>query len=313
MIMNKLIVSTAAFGAVLATALPAQAAQSLAWQRVGTDITGGVSGMALVAGAPVGRNRADVVIVRDNKADGQNRISTVRLRPGKAPVVTPLAWKGPLPKDVEAIDAVPGRKNHYIALASEGTAYHVAIAGGTATVQGSPVSLPDRKSGDNYESFALYRNTVGKIFAVWATRGKNSEKAVVRTAAATVGKASLHIGATADKAKFAVPFPSANEVRHVSDLKVLSDGTVLVSSAQDPNDDNGPFSSAVYNAGKLTIKGGRTPVLHLKKTASLKPLRKFTKKDDRKVEGIVALPGGQAIWGTDDENLGGSVTFDKLR
>jgi hypothetical protein len=310
-IKNRLIVSTAAVGAILATALPAQAATALHWQRVGTGITGGVSGIALVAGASVGSGRADVLIARDNKKDGENRISAVRLRPGKAPVVTPLAWKGALPKDVEALDAVPGLKNHYIALASEGTAYHISVAGGTATVQGTPVSLPNRKDGDNYESFALFRNSKGKLFAVWATRGKNADKAVVRTATATVGKKSLRIGATSDTDKFAVPFPTANEVRHVSDLKVLSDGTVLVSSAQDPNDDNGPFSSAVYNAGKLTIKGGK-PALHLKKKGSLRALRTFTTKDDRKVEGIVALPGGQAIWGTDDENLGGSVTFDKL-
>ncbi|MCO6008208.1 hypothetical protein NE236_24830 [Actinoallomurus purpureus] len=311
MIMNKLVVSTAALGAVVAMALPAQAAVQPKWQRVGTDITGGVSGMALVAGAPIGHGRADVLIVRDNKKDGENRISTVRLRPGKAPAVTPLTWKGPLPKDVEALDAVPGRKNHYIALASEGTAYHVTVAGGTATVQGAPVSLPDRKDGDNYESFALFRGSAGKLFAVWATRGKNAEKAVVRTAPATVGKASLRIGTTADQEKFAVPFPNQDEVRHVSDLKVLPNGTVLVSSASDPNDDNGPFSSAVYNAGKLKIKGGH-PVLDLKKTGSLRALRRFTKKDDHKVEGIVALANGQAIWGTDDENLGGFVAFDQV-
>ncbi|GAA0350516.1 hypothetical protein NE235_26655 [Actinoallomurus spadix] len=310
MIMNKLIVSTAAFGALAAVSVPAHAADRQGWQRVGTGMTGGVSGIALVAGAPVRHDRADVVIVHDNKNDGETRIETVRLRPGKAPVTTPLSWNGPLPKDVEALDAVPGLANHYIALASEGTAYHVVVAGRTATVVGTPVPLPDRQAGDNYEGFALYRGPVGRLFAVWATRGKNDQKAVIRTAPADAGRTRFGLGATADTERFAVPFPNEDEVRHVSDLKVLRDGTVLVSSASDPNDNDGPFSSAVYQAGRLTIKSRLRPVLRLKE--SLRPLRRYTKQDDRKVEAIVALPGGQALWGTDDENNGGSVTFDRL-
>lgn len=310
-IKSRFILAAAAFGAIATVALPAQAADRPEWQRIGTDKTGGVSGIAAVQGVSVGRDWADVVVVRDNKNDGENRVTTVRLRQGKAPVTTPLNWNGPLPKDLEGLDAVPGWRNHYIALASEGTAYHITISGGAAAVQGQPVSLPDRKDGDNYESFALFRAPAGRLFAVWATRGKNAEKAVVRTAPAAIDKAGFRIGAIADTKQFAVPLPNEDEVRHVSDLKVLRDGTVLVSSASDPNDDNGPFSSAVYKAGKLTLKKHWRPVLRLK-PSNLRPLRRFTKQDDRKVEAIVALPGGQAILGTDDENLGGSVLFDRL-
>ncbi|MBT2399651.1 hypothetical protein [Streptomyces sp. ISL-100] len=271
-----------------------------------------MSGMAVVEGAPVGRDSADVVVVRDNKDDGQDRVVTVRLRPGKEPVTKALEWEGPLPKDLEALDAIPGRKNHYIAVASEGTAYHIAVAGDTVTVLGRPVPLPGKVTGDNYESFAVFRHPSGKLTAVWATRGNSEEKSVVRAAAMTIGQASLRIGMPAGTQEFAVPFPTEDEVRHVSDLKVLPDGTVLIASASDPNTDDGPFSSALYSAGKLSMNRGLQPVLHQKK-GSLTPLRRFTKQDDRKIEAVAQLPNKQEIWGTDDENHGGFVRFDQVR
>lgn len=303
----------AACSCLATTALAAQAVDPPQWQRVGTGITGGVSGMAVVEGAPVSRDSADVVVVRDNKRAGEDRVVTVRLRPGKKPVTKALKWQGPLPADLEALDAVPGRKNHYIAVASEGTAYHFVVAGDTATVRGRPVPLPGKLTGDNYESFAVSRHPSGKLFAVWATRGKSEEMSVVRAAAMTLGRTSLRIGMPADTQPFAVPFPNEDEVRHISDLKVLPDGTLLVSSASDPNTDDGPFSSAVYSAGKLSLNRSNQPVLRLKKEGSLTPLSRFTKQDDRKIEAVAHLPNKQEIWGTDDENHGGAVRFDQVR
>ncbi|GAA2937836.1 hypothetical protein GCM10010446_23970 [Streptomyces enissocaesilis] len=297
----------------MASALGTRAAELPPWQRVGTGITGGVSGMAVVEGAPVSRDRADVVVVRDNKEEGQDRVVTVRLRPGEEPVTTALRWKGPLPEDLEALDAVPGRRDHYIAVASEGVAYHIVVTGDTATVQDKPVPLPGRASGDNYESFALFRHPSGRSFAVWATRGKSEEKSVMRAAPVKTDEKSLRIGRPAATRQFAVPFPNEDEVRHVSDLKVLPDGTLLVSSASDPNRDDGPFSSAVYSAGKLSVNRRHQPVLHLEKRGHLAPLRLFTKQDDRKIEAVVHLPDEQEIWGTDDEHHGGFVRFDRVR
>ncbi|MEE1807749.1 hypothetical protein [Streptomyces sp. BE133] len=313
MIRNGFIVSAVACASIAAAALGARAAgPSDGWQQVGTGIQGGVSGMALTEGAPVGPNRADAVIVRDNKGDGESRVATVRLRPGRAPVTTELLWLGVLPKDLEALDAVPGRAGHYIALASNGDAYHILVANGRATVQGGPVTVPERRDGDNYESFALHRDRSGRVFAVWATRGSGALKAVVRAASARVGTYGLDFGSPTARQEFAVPFPNEDEVRHISDLKVLADGSVLVSSASDPNVDDGPFSSAVYNAGRLTVDGAHHAVLRLRKTDELTPLRRFTKQDDRKIEAIAFPRDGRAIWGTDDENHGGWVRFDRV-
>ncbi|MFC5144544.1 hypothetical protein [Streptomyces aureoversilis] len=184
--------------------------------------------------------------------------------------------------------------------------------GTTATVQGNPVELPDNAKGDNYESFTLWRRPSGGLFAVWATRGKSNEKAVVRAAPATVDRNGFRIGRPTVRRVFAVPFPNQDEARHVSDLKVLTGGTVLVASASDPDVDDGPFSSAVYKAGRLSANNTRQAALTLKESRSLFPLRKFTRQDNRKIEAIAVLPDGQPIWGTDDENHGGSIRFDQI-
>ncbi|MCM2390539.1 hypothetical protein [Streptomyces albipurpureus] len=288
----------------------AQGVEPQPWQRVGTGITGGVSGMALVHGTAVGSGLADVVVVRDNKDAGQDRVVSVWLRPGAEPVTRALDWEGPLPKDLEALDAVPGQKDQYIAVTSKGLAYPIAVTDGTAIVGGEPFALPERAADDNYESFALSRHPSGRTFAVWATRGSSATKAVVRAAVVSFTADGINIGAPADTRDFGVPFPDEDDVRHISDLKILTDGTLLVSSASDPDTNDGPFSSAVYNAGTLAVDRDQRPVLRLQEEC-LVPLGVFTKADDRKIEAVVHLPDGQQIWGTDDENNGGSVLFHR--
>ncbi|MEV0745654.1 hypothetical protein OG778_30100 [Streptomyces sp. NBC_00184] len=311
MIRNGIIV-TAVLCASLAAAPLSATAASDGWQRVGSGLQGGVSGIALVEGAPTGPGLADAVVVRDNKADRERRLATVRLRPGDAPVVTELPWLGVLPADLEALDAVPGRPGHYVALASRGEAYHVVVADGRATAEDSPVALPGRQDGDNYESFALHRDRSGRTFAVWATRGSGAQQAVVHAASVRVGPNGLSFGTVSARQEFAVPFPNQDEVRHISDLKVLDDGTVLVSSASDPNVNDGPFASAVYDAGRLTVNRANDAVLRMKPRHALTPLSLFTRQDNRKIEAIAFLPGRLGLWGTDDENFGGSVTFERV-
>ncbi|MFJ6433404.1 hypothetical protein [Streptomyces sp. NPDC091416] len=309
MIRNGIIV-TAVLCASLAAA-PLSAAASGGWQRVGSGLQGGVSGIALVEGAPAGPGLADAVVVRDNKGDLESRLATVRLRPGDAPVVTELPWLGVLPADLEALDAVPGRPGHYIALASRGEAYHVVVADGVATAEDAAV-LPGRRDGDNYESFALHRDRSGRTFAVWATRGSGAQPAVVHAASVRVGPNGLSFGTVSARQEFTVPFPDQDEVRHISDLKVLDDGTVLVSAASDPNVNDGPFASAVYDAGRLTVNRANDAVLRMRPRHALTPLSRFTRQDNRKIEAIAFLPGGLGLWGTDDENFGGAVAFERL-
>ncbi|MEW2176674.1 hypothetical protein AB0890_10115 [Streptomyces sp. NPDC005406] len=304
---RKGIIVTAVLCASLAAAPFGPAAASDGWQRVGSGIRGGVSGMALTEGAPAGRGLADAVVVRDTEGDLENGLATVRLRPGREPVVTELPWLGMSPADLEALDAVPGRPGHYVALASRGDAYHVVVANGRATAEHA--ALPGRHDGDNYESFALHRDRSGRTFAVWATRGSGAEKAVVHAASVHIGPTGLNFGMVSARQEFSVPFPDEGEVCHISDLKVLDDGTVMVSAASDPDVSAGPFASAVYDAGRLTVNPAHDAVLRMKPEQALTPLSRFTRQDNRKIEAIAFLPGRLGLWGTDDEDFGGSVMF----
>ncbi|MFJ2705316.1 hypothetical protein ACIO3R_19185 [Streptomyces sp. NPDC087428] len=282
------------------------------WQRVGSGSLGGVSGMATAEGAPVGDGLADAVVVRGNTGARESRVATVRLRPGQGPVVRELPWFGALPAGLEALDAVPGAPGHYIAVTGSGDAFHIVVEHGRATVEGDPVALPGRRDGDAYEGFALHRDRSGRTFAVWATRGGGERPAVVRASSVRIGAYGPYFGTVSARQEFAVPFPEQEEVRHISDLKVLDDGTVMASSASDPGVDDGPFTSAVYDAGRLTVNVAHDAVLRLKPKHELVPLALFTERDDRKIDAIAFLPGRRAVWGTDDEKNGGSVKFDRV-
>lgn len=309
MIRNAVIASVV-LCASLATA-PPPAGPSEGWQRVGSGTVGGASGLAPAGPAPVGHGPADLVVVRDNSGDRESRAATVRLRPGRAPAVRELPWSGVLPAGLEAIDAVPGRPGHYVAVTGGGDAVHVVVAHGRATAEGAPVALPGRRDGDGYASFALHRDSSGRTFAVWATRG-GGRPAVARASSVRVGAYGPGFGTVSARQEFTVPYPDRPGVRYISDLKVLADGTVMVSSSSGPGVEDGPPTSAVYDAGRLTVNAAHDAVLRLKPPRELTPLSLFTERDDRRIEAIAFLPGGQAVWSTDDGSDGGSLRFERV-
>ncbi|MEV0601739.1 hypothetical protein AB0I82_20895 [Streptomyces sp. NPDC050315] len=310
--------SVAAVAVADGTDRPATPAPS--WQKVGDGMTGGVSGMVV---SRTDGDRTDLLVARDNKEPGQPRISSVRLAPGHAPAVRDLKWAGSeVPKDLESLDAVPGRPGEYTTVSSgdsgkfRPTVYGVKVSGGTAMVRWSaPLPGTEKYAGDdsqNYEAFALHRDRATKKYvAIWATRGSNGTASQVRTAAFDPSAASADkvFGQVSAPAAFRAPWPAQDEVRHISDLKIAPDGTVVLSAAQDPNKNSGPFSSAVYEAGRLTVAKGR-PALKLSKPEEVS---RYTTADNRKIEAVALLPDGDhALWGTDDEDFGGSVLCDRL-
>jgi hypothetical protein len=68
--------------------------------------------------------------------------------------VEPLRWSGEIPRDLEALEAFPGRKSEFIALASSVKGFHVRAEAGQVSVL-KTFQLPAGEPGDNYESFAL--------------------------------------------------------------------------------------------------------------------------------------------------------------
>ncbi|MFG2142276.1 hypothetical protein [Streptomyces sp. NPDC048650] len=290
---KKLFGAAIAGAALIAPTATAHAAQSADWQRVGDGITSGISGIVVD-----GRDgdAVNTLAVRDNKNPGENRLVAVRYSPTAAPRVQPVEWRGKPPVDLEAIDAVPGHAHEYVALASSGTAYRIHTEKGIAYVVDS-FRLPGVSSDGNYEGFALTATKDG-IAAVWADRGQDDRPA--KLTAATWNPATGDFGKR-DSAEFTAPYP-AEDVRHVSDVKVSPAGGLTVSSASDPGDD-GPYDSALYRAGHLSV--GDDGDARLSVSGSPHRLAAFA---GHKVEALACLPGSdEGILGTDDENDGGSV------
>ncbi|MEV0698810.1 hypothetical protein AB0I53_12955 [Saccharopolyspora sp. NPDC050389] len=288
--MHRTLVGAVSLSLVLASPSAAAAAPDQAdWQLVGDGITSGISGIALVDATA---EATDAIIVRDNKKDGENRATWLSLRQGQVTGAEPLDWQGEIPVDLEAIDAIPGSPGEYIALASDGSAFHVRIDRGGATVLGT-FSLPDRADDDNYESFGLLSKE-GRLFAVWADRGEGERPATLR--AAEFDKERLEFG-EAQSQEFRAPYPT-KDVRHVSDLKLREDGRIVVSSASDSGDD-GPFDSAVFAAGTLAFDGGA-----LRLTIDQDPQR-LGEFPGHKIEALNETGG--LLLGSDDENAGSSV------
>ena len=90
--------------------------------------------------------------------------------------------------------------------------------------------------------------------------------------------------------------------RPVTAVEIDSLNRVYVASAYDPEDDNGPFRSVIWRAGRITAdRNGVRPVFHVR------PVRLAT-LDGLKVESLAIRESNgklELFAGTDDENYGG--------
>lgn len=299
--------------AVAAGALPAYgAAADDGWQSAGKGKTSGISGIApAAAGSASAADGVDAIVVRDNKDAGENRIASVSYEDGKDPQVEPLDWKGDaLPTDLEALAGVPGEKGGYLAAESSGKTYHLQVEGGTAKVVDT-FELPGVESGAEIENLTLGTppssaapsgGRAEKLVAVWGDRGEDDSPAELNAAPLSFDSEGKSKFGDVRSGEVQAPFPS-EDVRHASDAHLTGKGALLVSSASDPGDD-GPFDSAVYTAGQVTLDASGAVSLSLEKDPEA--MKKFEK---HKIEALTCLPDSdKALLGTDDENDGGSLT-----
>ncbi|MEQ8961498.1 MAG: hypothetical protein RLP02_26830, partial [Coleofasciculus sp. C2-GNP5-27] len=231
---------------------------------------------------------------------GEGRLAMITVIGEQAPEYLPINWSNqPLPVDLEALTAVPGQSPPtFMALTSSGTVYHFRLNGNPQNVSVLNVfNLPNLPEGTNLEGFALQK-IEDKLLAVWAHRGNNEEPGVLYWGVLDLKTNEITLE---DSARLTVPFPVDN-VRHISDIKVDSAGIVYITSAAD-NGNNGPFQSAVYVAGGLSLQDNR---IVFNPTQALIPIYRL---NYHKVEAIELVPGtaGGIILGTDDENMGSSV------
>ncbi|MWA14500.1 hypothetical protein [Streptomyces sp. BA2] len=304
-VLTAMTVLGAGIALALSTGLSTAQPETGRWQQVGDDVKSGISGLTVTS-----RSGDDLraLVVRDNKRPGENRIAEVTHRPGRPAEVSAMTWlSGAEPVDLEAVDAVPGTSDEYVAVASRGLAYHLKLADAGEAVRVLDIApLPAIGAGDDFESFTLTSRN-GKTAALWADRGAGADRpATLYAAAFSVNSYGESKFGAVKKATLRAPYPKGN-VRHASDIEVTKSGRILVSSASDAGDD-GPFDSAVSDAGKLTVTS--TGKVRLSVDRSPELLETF---EGHKIEALRCLPGsGLAALGTDDENAGGSLTTRRL-
>lgn len=281
----------------------AQPVQAQPWRPVRGSILFGISGMAFLEQQ---EGSTSFLIVHDNKRVGEGRLAMITVTDEQAPEYFPINWSNqPLPIDLEALTAVPGQSEPtFMALTSSGTVYHFRLSANHQNLSVLNLfNLPNLPEGTNLEGFALQQIN-DKLLAVWSHRGNNEEPGVLYWGFLDLKTAEI---TPQGSARLTVPFPVSN-VRHISDIKVDSAGIVYITSASD-NGDDGPFQSAVYVAGGLSLQDNR---IVFQQNQTLVPIYRL---NYHKVEGIELVPGtaGGIILGTDDENMGSSVWgFDRM-
>jgi hypothetical protein len=238
-----------------------------------------------------------MLVVHDNKNADEGRFAVVSQTDSDWLQYRPLAWPADRdrPIDLEALTAVPGTDT-FVALESDGTAYHVAIDGDRVQLIAS-FELPALPDNTNLESFAL-QELDGRLVAVWGHRGRGDDPAMLYWG--LFNPADYRFGDVSAVA-IRVPVPAGDSVRHLSDVTVDEAGVIYGSAASD-NGDNGPFASAVYVLGVLSPEAEALRFL----PSALVPL---ISDDFHKVEAITRVPGDRGgIWlGSDDESFGGFI------
>ncbi len=277
------------------------------WAKLNADKLLGVSGIALLSGSgdPDGPS---FLVVHDNKG---RKVYTARVTTKSGNLkYEPLDWNGfqTTPFDLEGLCEVPGTDSFLAMSSAEGHVYHIEIGpapwpGGEWIEVRGEFMLPGSTDAKDYEGIGL--GTVGgRSVLVWAYRGDDSTSAKIFWGTFDVGKYAVH---DVRSVEFRVPWPTASSVRHVSDLFLDAAGVLLVTASSDSSDD-GPFGSALYVAGAFSEDADGSIVF--RKNATPISLRRFA---GRKVEAITLVPGpkGGIVFGTDDENAGGSLLFER--
>jgi hypothetical protein len=268
------------------------------WRPVRGGIQFSISGMALLDRES---GSDSFVVVHDNKDKSLGRLAIITIKGEQSPQYFPVNWSSnaALPVDLESITTVPGASEPtFMAATGAGKVYHFRLGATKRDISILKVfDFPNIPRGSNFEGFALHKIN-DRLLAVWAHRGQDQQPASIYWGQLDPNTYQIdRLGSTTLR----VPWP-IRAVRHVSDLKIDGAGVVYISSAAD-NGDDGPFESAVYVAGAFGIRDRQ---IIFQQNPRLVPLYRLS---HHKIEALELVPGerGGLIFGSDDENMGGSV------
>jgi hypothetical protein len=240
------------------------------------------------------------------------RVSLLRLTGGPDGFLwhpVPVASDDVPSDDFESVARIPGGGDRPRVLLVESTEKQVerpyARRIFLAEVDGESVTIVDRAlwpvATVNVEGTAV-AEVEGKLLFVYAERAGGRDSTEILFAELTLDP--IAFGAFRSAGAFASPGPTGPAARPVSALEFDADGTLYAASAEDPDDDDGPFRSAVYRIGRVTADEGGTVALD----GAPVPLGVL---DGLKVEGVAAREredGSVELWvGVDDENYGGTM------
>ena len=154
----------------------------------------------------------------------------------------------------------------------------------------------------NVEGIAVAR-AGGVLLFLYAEHAHGQPSSEIRWAELTLDP--LGFGVFRSAGAFTSPGPTGPNARPVSALEVDARGVVYAASTEDPDDDNGPFRSAVYRIGRV-VSAAESPAVELDDEPEL-----LGRLDGLKVEGVAAREGADGtveLWvGVDDENYGGTM------
>jgi hypothetical protein len=197
------------------------------------------------------------------------RVSLLRLPTGLDGILwepLPVVFPGEKSSDLESAARIPGEAGGRVrVLLAESTEEQAEKPFSrrifVAEVDGERVEIVDHVlwpvSTKNVEATAV-AEIGGALLFLFAERAEGEGSSEIRFAEMTLEP--LGFGAFESAGAFTSPGPTGPIARPVSALEIDAAGAIYAASAEDPDDDNGPFRSVVYRIGRVVVENGQGSV-----------------------------------------------------